>query len=408
MSRITHIEVIPLAFSDPPLLNTWGVHEPLALRTLVVIRTEDGTTGLGEAGGDITLLRRLEAIAPRLIGTRVDAPSAISDVVRSVLGPDCSLVERNVAQSPFEVAVTDAWARLEGIRVVDLLGGAVRQRVDYAGYLFYKWPGHPGAADDEWGRVLTADEVVRLARTMVESYGFGSLKLKAGVFPPDQEIDAIQALHAALPNVPLRIDPNGAWTEGTALRAAQALEGSLDYLEDPVLSIPAMARVRASTTLPLASNMIVNTLEDLDAVVAASALDIVLADHHYWGGLRSALDLARECAAAGLGVSMHSNSHLGVSLAAMTHVAAASDAISYASDTHFPWNRDDDIVADDTFTFDRGALSVPDGPGLGVELRPDVVERLHRAYLESGRTIRDDTGYMRSVDPDYDARLPRF
>ncbi|MGL4256204.1 MAG: enolase C-terminal domain-like protein, partial [Microbacterium sp.] len=408
MSRITHIEVIPLAFSDPPLLNTWGVHEPLALRTLVILKTEDGATGLGEAGGDVTLLRRLEAIAPRLLGTRVDSPSAISDAVLSVLGPACSLVERNVAQSPFEVAATDAWARLEGVRVVDLLGGVVRERVDYAGYLFYKWPGHPGAAADDWGGVLTADDVIRLARTMVEAYGFGSLKLKAGVFPPDQEVAAIQALRAAFPDVPLRIDPNGAWAEPTALRAAQALEGALDYLEDPVLSIPAMARVRASTSLPLASNMIVNTRADLDAVVAASALDIVLADHHYWGGLRSALDLAGECAAAGLGVSMHSNSHLGVSLAAMTHIAAASDAISYASDTHYPWNRQDDIVADHTFTFDRGALTVPDGPGLGVELRRDVVDRLHRTYLESGRTIRDDTGYMRSVNPDYDPRLPRF
>ncbi|HEY9266864.1 MAG TPA: enolase C-terminal domain-like protein [Microbacterium sp.] len=408
MSRITAVEVIPLAFSDPPLLNTWGVHEPLALRSLVVLTTEDGTTGLGEAGGDLTLLNRLRAIAPHLIGTRVDSPEDITEVVLSVLGPDTPLVERNIARSPFDVAAIDAWARLEGVRVVDLLGGAVRERVDYAGYLFYKWPGHPGGATDDWGGVLSADDVVKLARTMVNEYGFGSLKLKAGVFAPEQEVAAIQALQAAFPDVPLRIDPNGAWTEPTALRAAAALEGVLDYLEDPVLSIPAMARVRASTSLPLASNMIVNTLEDLDEVVAATALDIVLADHHYWGGLSSALDLARECAAAGLGVSMHSNSHLGVSLAAMTHVAAASEALTYASDTHYPWNVRDDIVHDGTFSFRDGALAVPDGPGLGVELRRDAVERLHRAYVESGRTVRDDTGYMRSVDPGYDAGLPRF
>lgn len=408
MSRITDVEVIPLAFSDPPLLNTWGVHEPLALRTLVVLTTEDGATGLGEAGGDLTLLTRLRAIAPRLIGTRVDSPANIGEVVLSVLGPTTPLVERNIARSPFDVAATDAWARLEGVRVVDLLGGPVRDHVDYAGYLFYKWPGHPGRATDEWGGVLRADDVVGLARTMVTRYGFESLKLKAGVFPPDQEIAALYALHCAFPGVPLRMDPNGAWTESTALRVAAELEGALDYLEDPVLSIPAMARVRESTPLPLASNMVINTLEDLDAVVAASALDIVLADHHYWGGLSSALDLARECAAAGLGVSMHSNSHLGVSLAAMTHVAAASEVITYASDTHYPWNAGDDIVEDGTFSFQGGALAVPDGPGLGVELRRDTVDRLHRAYIESGRTVRDDTGYMRSVDPDYDAGPPRY
>lgn len=408
MSRITDVEVVPLAFSDPPLLNTWGVHEPLALRTLVVLTTEDGTTGLGEAGGDLTLLNRLRAIAPRLIGTRVDSPANISEVVLSVLGPTTPLVERNIARSPFDVGAIDAWARLEGVRVVDLLGGPVRDHVDYAGYLFYKWPSHPGRTTDEWGGVRRAGDVVGLARTMVTRYGFGSLKLKAGVFPPDQEIAALRALHSAFPGVPLRMDPNGAWTESTALKVAAELEGALDYLEDPVLSIPAMARVRESTQLPLASNMIINTLGDLDAVVAASALDIVLADHHYWGGLSSALELARECAAAGLGVSMHSNSHLGVSLAAMTHVAAASEAITYASDTHYPWNAGDDIVQDGTFSFQGGALTVPDGPGLGVELRRDTVDRLHRAYIESGRTVRDDTGYMRSVDPDYDAGLPRY
>ena len=409
MSRIRTVEVIPLAFADPPLLNAWGVHEPLALRTLVVLTLEDGTVGLGEAGGDLPLLERIRAIGPRLLGSRVDDPGALDVAVASVLSPELPLVQRNLARSPFDVALTDARARLEGVPVVELLGGAVRARVDYTGYLFYKWGGHPAAGDeDEWGPALDADGIVRLGRMFVDRFGFRSLKLKAGVFAPDSEIAAIHALAADLPDTLLRIDPNGAWSEATALAAATELEGALDYLEDPVLGIDAMARVRAASALPLASNMIINTRQDLESVVAASALDIVLADHHYWGGLRPALDLAQECADAGLGVSMHSNSHLGVSLAAMTHVAAASRALSYASDTHYPWNAADDIVERETADFTGGALAVPSGPGLGVELRRDVVQRLHRAYIASGRTVRDDTSYARTVDPGFDARLPRF
>lgn len=408
MSRIHTVEVIPLAFEDPPLLNTWGVHEPLALRTLVVLTLDDGTLGLGEAGGDLPLLERLRAVGPRLVGTRVDDPNALDDALDTVLGPELPLVQRNLTRSPFDVAATDAWARLEDVPVVELLGGAVRDTVDYSGYLFYKWSGHPGAADDKWGPAMDAAGIVELAHRFVDGYGFGSLKLKAGVFSPAIEAATITALADVFPGELLRIDPNGAWTEETAVATARQLEGTLDYLEDPVLGVDAMARVRAATTVPLASNMIVNTRADLDAVVEAEALDIVLADHHYWGGMRQALLLGHDCSDAGLGVSMHSNSHLGVSLAAMTHVAAASTALTYASDTHYPWNAHEDIVDRGSLQFSGGSLPVPSGPGLGVELRRDVVQRLHRRYLTSGRTIRDDTAYARTVDPTFDARLPRF
>lgn len=408
MSRISSVEVIPLAFADPPLLNTWGAHEPLALRTLVILTLSDGTVGLGEAGGDIALLERLRAIGPRLVGGRVDDPLCVTETVASVLSPDLPTVQKNLAAAPFEVAVADAWARLEDVPLVELLGGAIRPRVEYSGYLFYKWSGHPGLAPDRWGEVLDAAGVRRLGRAFTDEFGFSSLKLKAGVFAPAEEVASIRALAEEVPDALLRIDPNGAWHENTAIQVAQELEEVLDYLEDPVLGIDAMARVRAATTLPLASNMIVNSRQDLDDVVAAEALDIVLADHHYWGGPRKTLALADECVAAGLAVSMHSNSHLGVSLAAMTHVGAASRALTYASDTHYPWNAQDDIVDREALTFVDGGLPVPSGPGLGVELRRDVVDRLHRAYIASGRTARDDTSYMRTVEPDFDATLPRF
>lgn len=408
MSRIRTVEVVPLAFPDPPLLNSWGVHEPLALRTLTILTLDDGTMGLGETSGEEPLLGRLRAAAARIVGLRVDDPAAIEQAVTGWLDPHVSAVERRKTFAPFEVAALDALGRLEGVAVSELLGGRVRDRVEFAGYLFFKWGGHPGAGADGWGAAEDADSLVALAARLVDGYGFRSLKLKAGVFAPEIEVGAMRALASAFAGVPLRIDPNGAWRVDTAIEVAGRLAGVAEYLEDPTLGLEGMAAVRSATTLPLATNMAVVSPETLETAVEAGAVDIVLADHHYWGGLAVTRELGRTCAAHGLGLSMHSNSHLGVSLAAMVHAAAATPELDHACDTHYPWNAASDFVVPGTITFTEGAVAVPDGPGLGVDLRRDVVDRLHRAYLESGRTVRDDTAYARTVDPGYDPTLPRF
>jgi glucarate dehydratase len=407
-SRIRTAEVIPMAFPDPPLLNSWGVHEPLALRALVILTLEDGTVGLGETTGEQPLLGRLERAAARLVGVRVDDPLSVEDASTGWIGPEVSAIERRKTFAPFEVAALDARGRLEGVGVAELLGGRVRDRVDVAGYLFFKWPRHPGEAPDRWGGAEDTLGLVELARRFVDVHGFRSLKLKGGVYRPEVEIEAMRALAAAFPGVPLRIDPNGAWRVDTAIEAARALAGVAEYLEDPTLGIDGMAAVRAQTSIPLATNMVVVSPETFGPAVEAGAVDIVLADHHYWGGLAATRALGRACADAGLGLAMHSNSHLGVSLAAMVHAAAATPELDQSCDTHFPWNAESDIVEPGAIAIADGAVAVPEGPGLGVELRRDAVDRLHRAYLASGRTVRDDTGYARTVDPAYDPTLPRF
>lgn len=408
MSRISSVDVVPLAFADPPLLNSWGVHEPLALRSLVRLRLADGTIGYGEASGDLAVLSRLRDAARALDGVAVDDARAIRAAVLGSVDPALPEVARQVVLAPFAVAALDALGRLEGVRVVDLIGGAVRDRVEFCGYLFFAWAAHPGHPAHEWGAALDAESIVEQARRMTRLFGFRSLKLKAGVLPPDVERDVMTELSRALPGSPLRIDPNGAWRTETALELIGALPGSTDYVEDPVLGIDALADVRSRSGMRIASNMTVNTLDDLARVVEAGALDVVLADLHYWGGPEATLRLAAECEAAELSLSMHSNSHLGVTLAAMTHVASAMPGLSSASDTHYPWNRGDDIVVRGTFAFEDGCLAVPDGPGLGVQVDETVVSRLHEQYVRSGRTVRDDTAYARSVDPAYDPTLPRF
>src|SRR6202012_4887490 len=237
-----------------------------------------------------------------------------------------------------------------------------------------------------------------------------AIKLKGGVFAPEEEIEAIRALREAFPDHPLRLDPNAAWGPGTALNVAKELDGVLEYLEDPTPGIDGMAEVsRHGPMMPLATNMCGVSFADVAPAVKVNAVQVILSDHHYWGGLRRSAHLAAICDTFGLGLSMHSNSHLGISLAAMVHLAAATPNLTYACDTHWPWkNAADDVIAGTPFIFEGGSLAVPAGPGLGVELDRDALARLHQQYLACGLRNRDDTGYMRRVNPDYERLQPRW
>lgn len=406
---IRDVVVTPIAFSDPPLLNADGVHEPLALRTVVRLVVDGGVVGLGEGSGGADVVARVERVRTAVTGLSVFDLNGIEAAVHAALGGDdgpLSRRDRRVVFAMLDVAAHDAQGKVTGLPVAELLGGRVRDRVPYSAYLFYKWAGH--AEPDAWGPALDAAGIVGQARTLVDRYGFGSIKLKGGVFPPDEEIAAVRALADAFPGLPLRIDPNGAWTHETALRVARELDGVLEYLEDPVLGIDGMAAVAREVNQPLATNMCVVTFEQLAEAFAKDAVQVVLADHHYWGGLRHTRELAAICGHWGVGVSMHSNSHLGISLAAMTHVAAATPELAYACDTHYPWNGAEDVVRPGACQIVDGAVAVPTSPGLGVELDDAALERQHRVYLDSGRSTRDDTGYMRRFDPTYSPTLPRY
>jgi len=415
VSRISSITITPVAFADPPLLNAVGVHEPFALRAIVEIATDDGLTGLGETYADSAHLASLRAAAAVITGLDVYATEEIYRQVASVCGGlDASVASGLIGHSaavdrvfsPFEVACLDIQGKALGRPVSDLLGGAVRESVPFSAYLFYKWAAHPGGSPDSWGSALDPDGIVAQARRMVRDYGFTALKLKGGVFPPAEEIEAILALREAFPSLPLRLDPNAAWTPATSLSVARALSGVLEYLEDPTPGIDGMASVARQAAMPLATNMCVVAFSHLPPAISADAVQVILSDHHYWGGLRRSRLLAGICETWGIGLSMHSNSHLGISLAAMVHLAATTPNLSYACDTHWPWKTED--VVRDSFVFSEGALRVPDGPGLGVELDRDALGALHEQYNKCGIRDRDDTGYMRRCVPDYERLSPRW
>lgn len=417
--RITGARITPVAFVDPPLLNTVGVHQPYALRAIIQLDTDAGLVGLGETYADTAHLARLEAAAAAIVGQDVFALGAIRQAIDaeldtlSITGGDgvagmittASTTDRVL--SPFEVACLDLQGKVLGRPVSDLLGGAVRTEVPFSAYLFYKWAAHPGAEPDEWGSALDPEGLVRQAHRMIDEYGFKAIKLKGGVFPPGQEIAAIKALRAAFPDLPLRLDPNAAWTVDTSVQVASELTGILEYLEDPTPGLEGMAEVAAEAKMPLATNMCVVAFDQLEPSVRQNSVSVVLSDHHYWGGLQRSRLLAGICDTFGLGLSMHSNSHLGISLAAMVHLAAATPNLSYACDTHWPW-KSEDVVKPGALSFVDGAVPVPTAPGLGVEIDDDALSVLHQQYLDCGLRDRDDTGYMKSIDPTFENTCPRW
>jgi glucarate dehydratase len=285
-----------------------------------------------------------------------------------------------------------------------LLGGKLRDTVDYSAYLFYRPAAHPAGAacePDDWGAALDPAGIVAQARLFTERHGFTSFKLKGGVFPPADEIAAVRALAEAFPGRPLRLDPNGAWSVDTSVKVADALRDVLEYLEDPALGTPAMAEVALRTDVPLATNMCVTTFAEIEEAFTRGAVQVLLSDHHYWGGLRNTQQLAAVCRAFGVEVSMHSNTHLGISLAAMTHVASTVPGLRHACDTHYPWQSED--VLTERVAFDGGRVTVPDAPGLGVELDRDRLEFLHRRWADDDGSMRDrdDAAAMRVTDPEW-------
>ena len=418
-SRVSRVEVTPVAFRDPPLLNVVGVHQPWALRAVVRLHTDDGLVGLGETYADDAHLRRLSAVAQALPGLDVYDLHALRRTVTRVLGAETGgagasfggMLEVSSAVdtvvSPFEVALLDVQGKALGRPVSDLLGGRVRDEVPFSAYLFYKWPGHPGQQDDDWGEGTTPEQLVAQARRMVDDFGFTAIKLKGGVFEPAHEVETIRALADAFPDHALRIDPNGAWTVDTSVRVARDLDGVLEYLEDPTPGIEGMAAVARQVEVPLATNMCVIAFEHLKPAVLADALQVVLSDHHLWGGLRRSALLGGIADTFGLGLSMHSNSHLGISLAAMVHLAAATPNLTYACDTHYPW-KTEDLVVPGVLDFKDGSVRVPDGPGLGVELDEHALDALHEQYLRCGQRGREDTAYMRSVVPGFTPNTARW
>lgn len=433
--HITDLRIHAIAIADPPLRSSYGLHSPYALRTIVELESDAGVIGITETYGGDAQVRQLEALRPQIIGANpYRLTGLLSPMVEGQGSGDArSQLHYVPGENPLdattrtyaaiEVACLDLIGKTVGQPLCDLIGGRVRDEVPFSAYPFYKHAGGGGeGADsrpDEYGEALSPESLVRQVQQMRAQYGFGSIKFKAGVLDPEIEIETVKQLYRALgPNVPLRIDPNSAWTVATAVRVGRELATELGrggYLEDPVAGLENMAEVRRQLvaegiTTPLASNVAVTSFTDLPQSIQLDAVQIVLCDHHYWGGPRQVQQLARLAKTFGLGLSMHSNSHLGVSLMGMAHVAAATPHLTYACDTHYPWqSAPDEVVLGGRIPIVNGCVRIPDRPGLGVELDYDQLARGRERYAQCLYRKRDDEAEMRRhVDPNWRRVLPRW
>lgn len=363
---------------EAPLRHANGCHWGRFVRTIVEIDTDTGLVGLGEmGGGGESAVGVVQALKPSLIGRD---PARLEELRFLLANPTASLYNnRTQVVAALEFACLDLLGQAWGVPVSDILGGRVRDRVPFASYLFFRY-----AAANGRGTIRTADQLVAQAQALEAQHGFRSHKLKGGVFPPDYELECYRAVAAALPGDRFRFDPNAVWTTEQAIRFGRAIEDlDNDYLEDPVFGLTGMRHAREKLRVPLATNTVVVNFEQLAANVLHRAVDVILLDTTFWGGIRACVKAAAVCETFQLGVAVHSSGELGIQLATMLHLGAVVPNLSFAADAHYH-HLADDVIHGGRFRYDRGSIAVPDAPGLGVRLDRDKVAQYAELYRELG------------------------
>ena len=385
---------IPL---EAPLRHATGAHWGRFIRTVVEVETDDGIVGLGElGGGGESAEAAVRGLLPYLRG---HDPLQLEQLRWKIMNPTGSLYNNRLqVHAAIEMACIDAAGKRLGIRACDLLGGAVRERVPFASYIFYRLPSERTGKGGE----TSPDEIVGHARALVARHGFKSHKLKGGVFAPDHDVEVFRALAAAFPKDGLRLDPNAAWSVEQAIRVGKAIEDlNNDYFEDPTWGLEGMRRVRQFVRIPTATNTVVVNFEQLAANIRLEAVDVILLDTTFWGGLRQAYKAGTVLETFQYGASVHSSGELGIQLASMLHLGAALPNLSFAADAHYH-HLTDDVIKGGPMKYVDGEIAVPTGPGLGVELDREKLARYADYYREVG-------GYAYDRDPtrpDWYAVLP--
>jgi glucarate dehydratase len=382
---------------EAPLRHANGCHWGRFVRTIVEVDTDEGITGLGEMGGGGESAEAVfRAMKSYLVG---HDPARLEQMRYLIANPTASLYNnRTQILAALEFACLDILGQKWNVPVSEILGGRLQERVPFASYLFFRYPN----SKDGSGEVRTIDQLVAHARELKDRYGFTSHKLKGGVFAPEYELECYRAIAAALEGDSFRFDPNAVWSTEQAIRFGQAIEDiKNDYLEDPVFGLNGMRRTREKVRMPLATNTVVVGFEQLAANVLNTAVDVILLDTTFWGGIRQCVKAAGVCETFQLGVAVHSSGELGIQLATMLHLGAVIPNLSFAADAHYH-HLTDDIIEGGKFKYDGGTIKVPDGPGLGVKLNRDKLEEYGELYKRLGSYPYDQD----PLRPSWTATIP--
>ena len=438
--RVTAVRIVPVAGQDSMLLNLSGAHGPYFTRNLAILTDEAGNTGVGEVPGGGKIRQVLEESAPLVAGREI---ASIHAILRDVEQRFSSRDAGGRGQQTFDLRVTihavtalesallDLLGQFLGQPVAALLGeGQQRTSVPVLGYLFYVGDSQKtnlayrrasdSAANDsveDWFRLrdqpaLTPEAIVALAEAAHVRYGFQDFKLKGGVLPGVEEMLAVEALADRFPQARITLDPNGAWSLSEAIALCKDRRDVLAYAEDPCGAEQGfsgreiMAEFRRATGLPTATNMIATDWRQLHHAIQLHAVDIPLADPHFWT-MQGSVRVAATCRDNGLTWGSHSNNHFDISLAMVTHVAAAAPGAITAVDTHWIW-QDGQHLTRNPFQIEEGLIAVPERPGLGIDLDLDAIEHAHQLYNTNGLGARDDATAMQFLIPgwQFDPKRP--
>ena len=446
---VREMQVIPVAGYDSMLLNLCGAHAPYFTRNLVLLTDSAGRTGMGEVPGGEGIRQALERTKGLVIGQPIGLYNRTLNSLRSAIagngsGPQTtshqvtSDAEAAVLKQPHEInlrldnvitAVEAALLDLLGqhlqVPVAELLGaGQQRDRVPMLAYLFYigdrtrtDLP-YLASTGDDWYHLrhqeaVTPEAIVRLAEAAAARYGFNDFKLKGGVMRGSEEMQAIAGIKARFPDARVTLDPNGAWSLDEAIALCKGQGHILSYAEDPCgpengySGREIMAEFKRTTGIPTATNMVATDWRQMGHSVRLDAVDIPLADPHFWT-MQGSVRLAQLCEHFGLTWGSHSNNHFDVSLAMFTHAAAAAPGRITAIDTHWIWQEGQERLTREPLQIVGGEVAVPQKPGLGIEPDMDRIMAAHELYKKVATGARDDAMAMQYLVPGwkYDPKQP--
>ena len=423
---ITAMDVIPVAGRDSMLLNLSGAHGPFFTRNLVILTDNSGHSGVGEVPGGEKIRQTLEDARPLVVGNTI---GACNNILASIRDKFADRDAGGRGKQTFDLRVTIHAVTAVESALLDLLGqhlllpvaallgeGQQRTSVLTLGYLFFVGDrrktglpyvegeaGKPAWFDLRHQEAMTPDAVVRLAEAAQDHYGFADFKLKGGVLRGEQEMEAVTAIAERFPKARVTLDPNGCWSLEEAVRLCKGMQDVLAYAEDPCgaevgfSGREIMAEFRHATGLPTATNMVATDWRELAHALRLGAVDIPLADPHFWT-MQGSVRVAETCRDNGLTWGSHSNNHFDISLAMFTHVAAAAPGRTTAIDTHWIWQDGQRLTRSPLKIID-GSITVPERPGLGIDIDMAQIEAAHERFKSLQHGARDDSVAMKFLIP---------
>ncbi|MFW6309362.1 MAG: enolase C-terminal domain-like protein [bacterium] len=418
------------------LLNLSGAHQPYFTRNIVILKDSNNHTGIGEVPGGENIKLTLKETEKEVLGKSV---GNYKNILQKIYKKFSTKKSEDRGRQTYDLRTTvHVVAALESA-FLDLLGkqlevpvsallgnGQQRNEVEILGYLFFigdpdktDLPYHREfEAENDWYKLrheeaLTADSIVRLAETSKNLYGFNNFKLKGGVFTGEKEIEVIKALKERFPDARITLDPNGCWSLQEAVNLCEDMHGILTYCEDPCGAEDGfsgreiLAEFKKATGLPTATNMVATDWRQLHHSISLNAVDIPLADPHFWT-LSGSVRVGHICNQFGLTWGSHSNNHFDISLAMFSQVAAAVPGNITAVDTHWIWQEGTERLTKKPMNIENGYIQIPDKPGLGVEIDRDQVQKAHELYKKNNLGARDDTKAMQFLIPgwEFDSKRP--